>query len=69
MESFTAPVGLCETCKNMRRVTSDRGSVFYLCKLSAVDPRYPKYPPLPVLACDGYENPEHSQAEACATET
>jgi len=39
----------------MRRITSDRGSVFFLCKLSATDPRYPKYPRLPVLSCQGYE--------------
>jgi hypothetical protein len=46
--------GLCETCQRVRRITSDRGSKFYLCKLSTVDQRYPKYPRLPVLNCDGY---------------
>jgi len=39
----------------MRRVTSDRGSIFYLCQLSKVDPAFPKYPKLPVLQCSGYE--------------
>jgi hypothetical protein len=39
----------------MRRVTSDRGSVFYLCELSKVDPSFPKYPRLPVLECRGYK--------------
>jgi hypothetical protein len=39
----------------MRRIVSDRGSVFYLCGLSKTDPRFPKYPELPVLACVGYE--------------
>jgi hypothetical protein len=34
---------------------SDRGSVFYLCELSKVDPRFPKYPRLPVLSCPGYQ--------------
>jgi hypothetical protein len=48
-------VGLCISCKHARRITSDRGSVFYLCTLSAVDPRFPKYPTLPVMACAGYE--------------
>ncbi len=48
--------GLCESCLHMRRITSDRGSVFYLCKLSAVDSRFPKYPRLPVLSCAGYQN-------------
>jgi hypothetical protein len=39
----------------MRRIVSDRGSVFYLCELSKTDQRFPKYPRLPVLACVGYE--------------
>ena len=30
-------------------------STFYLCERSLTDPRYSKYPPLPVLACPGYE--------------
>jgi hypothetical protein len=50
-----AAIGLCATCVNMRRVTSDRGSVFYRCELSRVDARYPKYPRLPVIECAGYE--------------
>jgi mannose-6-phosphate isomerase-like protein (cupin superfamily) len=29
--------------------------VFYLCALSAGDPRFPKYPRLPVLHCAGYQ--------------
>ncbi|MGA3044523.1 MAG: hypothetical protein ABSF54_27435 [Bryobacteraceae bacterium] len=49
------PVGLCATCAHVEIVRSDRGSVFYLCKLSASDPRFPKYPRLPVLSCIGYE--------------
>ena len=39
----------------MRRVISDRGSVFYLCQLSKVDSSFPKYPRLPVLECAGYK--------------
>jgi hypothetical protein len=31
------------------------GSQFYLCDRSRTDPRYPKYPPLPKLECEGYE--------------
>jgi len=42
----------------MRRIVSDRGSVFYLCELSKVDPRYPKYPRLPVFTCKGYQRAE-----------
>ena len=36
-------------------MVSDRGSVFYLCELSKVDARFPKYPRLPVLRCAGYD--------------
>lgn len=46
--------GLCEACRHSRRIVSDRGSAFYLCQLSFSDPRFPKYPPLPVLECPGY---------------
>jgi len=47
--------GLCATCRHARVVRSDRGSVFYRCLLAATDPRFSKYPPLPVLRCAGYE--------------
>jgi len=46
--------GLCASCKNVRRIISDRGSRFFLCELSKTDPRFPKYPRLPVLSCSGY---------------
>jgi len=46
--------GLCAECRNARRIRSDRGSVFLLCELSASDPRFAKYPRLPVLQCAGY---------------
>jgi hypothetical protein len=48
-------VGLCAHCKHVRRITSDRGSRFYLCRRSATDPSFPKYPRLPVVQCRGYE--------------
>jgi len=47
--------GLCADCQYARRIESDRGSVFVRCELSFTDPQFPKYPRLPVLACDGYE--------------
>jgi hypothetical protein len=47
--------GLCESCVNVQIVRSDRGSVFYLCRLSQSDPRFPRYPPIPVIACVGYQ--------------
>jgi hypothetical protein len=46
--------GLCANCVNARRIESARGSVFVLCQLSATDPRFPKYPSLPVSSCLGY---------------
>jgi hypothetical protein len=48
-------VGLCARCLHAQSVTSSRGSVFYLCRLSEVDARFPKYPRLPVLQCPGFD--------------
>lgn len=44
---------LCETCENVRAVSTAR-SRFLLCQLSATNAAYPKYPPQPVVRCDGY---------------
>lgn len=46
--------GLCFDCAHARRVESARSSVFFLCELSLTDPRFPKYPRLPILSCSGY---------------
>ena len=48
-------VGLCASCVHSRQITSGKGSTFWLCRLSERDPAFPKYPPLPVLSCRGYE--------------
>jgi hypothetical protein len=48
-------VGLCFDCLNARRVKSERGSVFYLCRLSATDSKFEKYPRIPVIQCPGYK--------------
>ena len=48
-------VGLCSDCGHARIIRSDRGSIFYLCRLSATDSRFAKYPRLPVLSCPGYQ--------------
>jgi hypothetical protein len=48
-------VGLCLTCSWARVVTNRRGSTFYRCARAESDSRYPRYPPLPRLSCDGYE--------------
>jgi hypothetical protein len=47
--------GLCETCANSKQIHSDRGSIFYQCRLSFTDPAFPNYPRLPVLTCGGYQ--------------
>lgn len=47
--------GLCNACLHQRVVTSGRGSAFSMCRLAAIDARFPRYPRLPVVACDGFE--------------
>lgn len=47
-------VGLCARCRNALRVVSSKGSEFWMCKLSKTEARFTKYPPLPVLRCDGF---------------
>jgi hypothetical protein len=48
-------VGLCFTCRWKHDVTNRRGSTFYRCLRADTDPRFVRYPPLPVLSCAGYE--------------
>ena len=47
--------GLCSNCRHAQLIESSKGSVFLLCELSKTDPRFPKYPRLPILACSGYQ--------------
>ena len=49
-----ANAGLCDDCRWCRIITSDRGSRFYRCRLSDTDARYPRFPRLPVLVCEGF---------------
>jgi len=46
--------GLCERCRAARLVRTPR-SVFWLCERSREDPRFERYPRLPVLECPGFE--------------
>ncbi len=55
-------VGLCATCSFRRDVVTARGSRFVLCRRSAVDPAFPRYPALPVVRCRGYAPPGAPQA-------
>jgi hypothetical protein len=56
-------IGLCATCRHARVIAGAR-STFYLCGRSSVDPRFPRYPPLPVLRCAGYEASVGSPTDA-----
>jgi hypothetical protein len=47
-------LGLCATCAHARRVETTRGTAYWMCELSKSDPRFPKYPRLPVARCEGY---------------
>lgn len=49
------PIGLCRTCRHAATTAGRSGGTFYRCRLSETDPRFPKYPPLPVLRCAGHE--------------
>jgi hypothetical protein len=53
-----ARVGLCATCAHARSIQSAKGSEFWLCEKSKTDPRFKKYPPLPVRACLGFVRSE-----------
>jgi hypothetical protein len=54
LERLAVPPGLCATCEHLRLLASRR-SVFVRCGLAATDPRFPRYPGLPVVACGGYQ--------------
>ena len=52
---------LCETCALVREIVTPKVSRFLLCQLSQIDPEYPKYPPQPVLRCEGYQKKEQTE--------
>jgi hypothetical protein len=56
------PPGLCESCERARVVRGAR-SQFWMCRLSETDPRFARYPRLPVIECSGYK-PGRPQEEA-----
>lgn len=55
MPDVASTVGLCATCVHSRVITNRRGSTFWYCRKSETDARFPRYPPLPVHRCSGYE--------------
>jgi hypothetical protein len=60
--------GLCASCAHAQSVRNNRGSQFWLCRLSAVDGRFAKYPALPVVACVGYESCQSSVVNRQSTD-
>lgn len=45
--------GLCADCAHLRLLSNGR-STFVLCGLSRQDPRFTRYPVLPVRGCRGF---------------
>src|SRR2546422_10946014 len=62
-QRITDDVGLCSTCRWARIVTNRRGSTFFRCGRAESDARFPRYPPLPVLRCVGYEQRRGGETE------
>lgn len=50
--------GVCAACLHARWLKSGGGGDILLCRLSESDPRFPKFPRLPVLSCPGWAPPE-----------
>lgn len=48
-------VGLCADCRHARRQETARGSVFWRCARAEDEPRFVRYPRLPVTTCPGFE--------------
>lgn len=47
--------GECAACAHAHVTHNARGSEFWRCRRADQDPRYLKYPPLPVQVCAGFE--------------
>lgn len=50
-----APAGLCADCRFALLNRTRRGTTYLRCGLAAEDPRFPKYPRLPVQRCSGFQ--------------
>lgn len=55
MPTATTPESLCPMCRFVKIIENRRGSRFFLCTLSATDPRFAKYPLQPVRSCSGFQ--------------
>ena len=54
LRSVAMDPGLCASCRHAR-VVQGANTRFWLCERSRTDPRFPRYPRLPVLRCQGHE--------------
>ena len=55
--------GLCTDCRWAAVHASERAT-YLRCRRAETDRAYPRYPRLPVLACDGYEPGAREDPEA-----
>lgn len=58
MTLYVPRIGLCVRCVHHRVTGNRRGSQFHLCGLASTDPRFRKYPRLPMLRCEGFQDIE-----------
>lgn len=56
--------GLCGHCQWAQRIESAKGSEFIRCSRSDDDPRFRKYPALPMLSCPGFVTNRGADAPA-----
>lgn len=49
------PAGLCARCRHLRTQGTTRGAVFFRCGRADEDDRFLRYPPIPVVACEGFD--------------
>lgn len=55
-EGGARSVGLCAHCRFSNVSRSDRGGEFWRCGRPEGEPDFPRYPPLPVNDCHGFED-------------
>ena len=46
--------GGCVSCVYARLIRAKANDVYYFCERSVNDPRYARYPRLPMLTCEGH---------------
>ncbi len=57
------PAGLCDACAHHLVQRSARGGVFHRCARADDDDRFPRYPPIPVASCSGFEPSPKEEGE------